>query len=113
LITVSVALACVSETVNRPLTGPVSLPSRVVAIDSVGSEERRVGREGEFGAPIAICGAPLVIGLNVTLTVSVPSTRVSSSTATVIVADNWFFGIVRLPLNGLKSPPLTAVPLTV
>ena len=67
----------------------------------------------EFAAPSAICGAPLVIALNVTLTVSLPSTRASSSTGTVIVADNWFFGIVRLPLNGLKSLPLTAVPPTV
>ena len=108
----SVALACVSETVNRPLTGPLSLPSRVVAIETVAVSLSVMFSVAEFAAPIAIWGAPLLIALNVTLTVSVGSTRLSSSTGTAIVADNWLAGMVTLPLNGVKSAPLLAVPPT-
>jgi hypothetical protein len=61
------------------------------------------------GAPMLICGSPLVIDPSVTMTVSSPSTIESSRTKTES-SPSVFAGMVTLPLNASNRLPRWPLP---
>ena len=74
----SVALACVSETVNSPLIGPLSLPFRVVPIDTVA-----VSLSVIVPVPVSVSVTSGFTASRLTVNVSLPSTSASLSVTTV------------------------------
>ena len=96
-ITVSVELTDVCVTVNVALTGPVSAPCVVPAIETVAPLLSVMFRLAVRLAGLAfnvMSGSPLVIAVRVTATVSVGSTTASLITGIVIVAVVLPAGIV-------------------
>ena len=78
-------------TVNWPLTGPTSLAFAIVAAI--------VTTAGLSAIVTVALGVPMLyepLGWIVRTTVSAPSTRLSWTTLTGTVADNWFAGMVTL-----------------
>jgi len=92
-------LTFVCVTVNTPLTGPVSFPSVVLAIDTVALSLSVMFAVAErfAGVPLnATLVLPLAIDVSVAITVSVGSTMLSSCVGIEIVAVIWPARIVTV-----------------